>query len=79
MLVPSMRLGADGTPASTSTVEVCVPPLATVLAEWDTGVAGGRAYEAGPTEDVDGLVVQGLRVGPCLGVPDVEVHSHQRG
>ena len=76
MLLPSMRLSADGTPASTSTVKVCVPPFATVLAKGDTGVAGGRADEARPTEDVDGLVVQGLHAGPCLGVPDVEVHGH---
>ena len=79
MLLPSMRLGADGTPASTSTVKVCVPPFATVLAEGDTGVAGGRPDEARPAEDVDGLVVQGLHTGPSLGVPDVEVHSHRRG
>ena len=64
MLLPSMRLGADGTPASTLTVEVCVPPFAAVLAKGDTGVAGGRADEARPAEDVDGLVVQGLRAGP---------------
>ena len=79
MLLPSMRLGADGTPASTSTVKVCVAPFATILAEGDTGMAGGRAYEACPTKDVDGLVVQGLRAGPCLGVPDVEVHRHRGG
>ena len=41
MLLPSMRLGADGTPTSTLTVEMCVAPLATVLAEGDTGMVGG--------------------------------------
>jgi hypothetical protein len=79
MLLPSMRLGADRTPASSSTVVVCVPPLAASLAEGDTGVTGGRADEAGPAEDVDGLVVQGRRAGPSLGVPDVEVYCHRGG
>ena len=76
MLLLSMRLGADGTPVSTLTVEVCMPPFATVLAEGDTGVMRSGPNKAWPAEDVDGLVVQGLRMGACLGIPDVEIDSH---
>ena len=79
MLLPSMRLATDGTPEAGSAHKVGVPPFAAVLAEGDTGVAGGRPNEARPTEDVDGLVVQGLRAGPSLGVPDVEVDGHRCG
>ena len=79
MLLPSMRLAADRTPEAGLAHEVSVPPFATVLAEGDTGVARGGPDEARPAEDVDGLVVQGLRAGPSLGVPDVEVDGHRCG
>jgi hypothetical protein len=79
MLLPSMRLTADGAPATTSAIPMSVAPFATSLAEGDPGVAEGGSNEARPAEDVDGLVVQGLRAGPCLGVPDVEVDDHRGG
>ena len=76
MLVPSMRLAADGAPATGPAHEVRMSPLAAILAKGDARLARSGPYEALPAEDVDGLVVQGLRAGPCLGVPDVEVHRH---
>ena len=79
MLVPSMRLAADGAPAMGPAHEVRMSPLAAVLAEGDAELTRSGPDEALPAEDVDGLVIQGLRTGPCLGVPDVEVHSHRRG
>ena len=77
MLVPSMRLAADGAPATGPAHEVRVSPFATVLAKGDAGLTRSGPDKALPAEDIDGLVIQGLRAGPCLGVPDVEVDGHQ--
>ena len=62
MLLPRVRPGTGGTPALTSTDEVCMPPLAAILAEGDTRVVRSGPDEACPAKDVDGLVVQGLPV-----------------
>ena len=76
MLVPSMRLTADRAPATGPAHEVRMSPLAAILAEGDAGLTRSGPDEALPAEDVDGLVVQGLRAGPCLGVPNIEVDGH---
>ena len=51
----------------------------TPLAEGDTGLGMDGADDAGPTKEIDGPVVEGLRADPGLGVPDVEVHHHRSG
>ena len=79
MLIPSMRLTADGAPATGPAHEIRMSPLAAILAEGEAGLTRSGPNEALPAEDVDGLVVQGLRAGPSLGVPDVEVDGHRCG
>jgi len=52
----------------------CVAPPPASLTEGSTRIGGCSADVAAASAKEDGLVDNALCVGPCLGVPDVDVH-----